>query len=204
VLTEVRAELEDRYGKPPESVLHLLAAGEIRLTCERLGIAQIERKRTAIEAPKKPAPNAAKPASRPAFGAWSAQPARPALAGRHGQPPQTSNLQFSNRAVTARPVTNATLAAREIAAARPGSAGQMKAMREMLYITFSDKLHAAPVEGVQGISPGLLMKLVARNAKNGAQLSPQGVLKWPLSSAQADVVLTETRELLSSLDVAGA
>ena len=46
VLTEVRAELEDRYGKPPETVLHLLLAAEIRLTCERLGIAQLERKRT--------------------------------------------------------------------------------------------------------------------------------------------------------------
>ena len=40
---------EDRYGEPPESVLHLLAAGEIRLTCERLGISQMERKRTAVE-----------------------------------------------------------------------------------------------------------------------------------------------------------
>ena len=38
-LSDVRAELEDRYGKPPESVLNLLAAGEIRLHCEQLGIA---------------------------------------------------------------------------------------------------------------------------------------------------------------------
>jgi transcription-repair coupling factor (superfamily II helicase) len=72
-------------------------------------------------------------------------------------------------------------------------------MREMLYITFSEKLHAAPVEGTQTISPGLLMKIVAKNAKNGAQLTPQGVLKWPLSSAQADTVLRETRELLDQL-----
>src|SRR5665213_3407827 len=55
-LVDVRAELEDRYGAPPESVLHLLAAGEIRLTCERLGISQLERKRTAVEEPKKAAP----------------------------------------------------------------------------------------------------------------------------------------------------
>ena len=48
-LNDVRAELEDRYGKPPESVLNLLAAGEIRLHCEQLGIATLERKRTAIE-----------------------------------------------------------------------------------------------------------------------------------------------------------
>jgi len=201
-LTEVRAELEDRYGKPPESVLHLLAAGEIRLICERLGIAQIERKRTAIEEPKKAAPAPTKPVPRPAFGAWSAQPQRLPLSGRHGQAPQTANLQFSTRAAANRPVTNATVALRETVASRTAAqAGKIKPMREMLYITFSDKLHAAPAEGVQGISPGMLMKLVARNAKNGAQLSPQGVLKWPLSSAQADVVLTETRELLSALDV---
>jgi transcription-repair coupling factor (superfamily II helicase) len=210
VLTEVRAELEDRYGKPPESVLHLLAAGEIRLTCERLGIAQIERKRTAIEEPKKPAPTPARPAPPSRFGAWSAQPQRPPLAGRHGQAPQTANLSFSTRAAATRPVTNATVALRETVATRPANApsaqaGKIKPMREMLYVTFSEKLHAAPVEGVQSISPGLLMKLVARNAKNGAQLTPQGVLKWPLSSAQADVVLNETRELLAALDVsAGA
>jgi len=37
-LTDVRAELQDRYGTPPETVLNLLAAGEIRLHCEQLGI----------------------------------------------------------------------------------------------------------------------------------------------------------------------
>jgi transcription-repair coupling factor (superfamily II helicase) len=76
-------------------------------------------------------------------------------------------------------------------------------MREMLYITFSEKMHAAPRGDGNGVSPGLnvgsLMKLVARHAKNGAQLTPQGTLRWPLSSAQADVVLAETRELLEML-----
>ena len=38
-LADVRAELQDRYGTPPDSVLNLLAAGEIRLHCEQLGIA---------------------------------------------------------------------------------------------------------------------------------------------------------------------
>jgi transcription-repair coupling factor (superfamily II helicase) len=205
VLTEVRAELEDRYGKPPESVLHLLMAGEIRLTCERLGIAQIERKRTVIEE-KKVAAVPAKPVARPVFGAWGSRaPVSAPLAGRHGQAPQTANLQFSSRAALSRPESNATRAMRETAAVRPGNtplaqAGKIKAMRDMLYITFSEKLHAAPVEGTQGVSPGLLMKLVSRNAKNGAQLTPQGVLKWPLTSAQADVVLKEARELLASLD----
>jgi transcription-repair coupling factor (superfamily II helicase) len=195
VLTEVRAELEDRYGKPPESVLHLLLAGEIRLTCERLGIAQIERKRTVMEISE--APKKAAVPQKPA--------PRPGLAGRFGQAPQTANLQFSTRAATSRPETNATKALRETVAVRPansplGQAGKMRPMREMLYVTFSDKLHAAPAEDGKGINAGMLMKLVARNAKNGAQFTPQGVLKWPLSGSSADVVLAETRELLAQLD----
>ncbi len=51
-LADVRAELQDRYGEPPESVLNLLAAGELRLLCERLGIAQLDRKRTQIDLPR--------------------------------------------------------------------------------------------------------------------------------------------------------
>jgi transcription-repair coupling factor (superfamily II helicase) len=194
-LAEVRAELQDRYGEPPESVLHLLAAGEIRLTCERLGIAQIERKRTAIDEPKKP--GAPDPDSRTRVGP-------PPLPGRFGQAPQTANLQFSTRAAANRPVTNATVALRETVAAKlsskaPAQAGKVGPMRDMLYITFSEKLHAAPSDAAKGVDVGLLMKVVARNAKAGAQLTPQGVLKWPLSSAQADVVLREARELLDLL-----
>jgi transcription-repair coupling factor (superfamily II helicase) len=219
VLTEVRAELEDRYGKPPESVRHLLAAGEIRLTCERLGIAQIERKRTPVESadaakktasqPTSPRQNVGHPGSRPASSAWTPSTMARPLAGRHGQAPQTANLQFSTRAATNRPVTNATVALRETAAVRPtktplAQAGKMRPMREMLYVTFSEKLHAAPAEEGKGINAGMLMKLVSRNAKRGAQFTPQGVLKWPLSGAQADVVLTETRELLAALDIGSA
>jgi len=43
------------------------------------------------------------------------------------------------------------------------------------------------------------MKLVSRNAKRGAQFTPQGVLRWPLTSAKAEDVITETRMLLASL-----
>src|ERR1019366_5212096 len=50
-LDDVLAELKDRYGDPPESVRNLLAVGELRLRCERLGIAQLDRKRTQIELP---------------------------------------------------------------------------------------------------------------------------------------------------------
>ncbi len=44
-IADVRAELEDRYGALPESVSHLLKASILRLTCERLGVAQVDRKR---------------------------------------------------------------------------------------------------------------------------------------------------------------
>ncbi len=50
-LTDVRAELQDRYGTPPDSVINLLAAAEIRLQCEQLGISQLDRKRTQVELP---------------------------------------------------------------------------------------------------------------------------------------------------------
>jgi len=50
-LNDVRAELQDRYGNPPESVLNLLSVGQLRLQCERLGIAQLDRKRTQIDLP---------------------------------------------------------------------------------------------------------------------------------------------------------
>ena len=49
------------------------------------------------------------------------------------------------------------------------------------------------------IDPQQLMRLVARNAKRGAQFTPQGVLKYPLSSARPDEVLLEIRELLANL-----
>jgi len=44
-----------------------------------------------------------------------------------------------------------------------------------------------------------LMKLVARNAKRGAQFTPQGLLKLPLKGARPDEVLLEIREVLAGL-----
>ncbi len=223
MLSEIRDELQDRYGQPPENVQHLLAVGEIRLICERLSIAQIERKRVAVDEPKRSAPASPKPASqtvqwagrevtRPG-NAWQpstmlsrTQP----LAGRHGQAPQTASLQFSSRAALNRSnESNAAKAARDAMATRAtnsplAQAGKMKPMRDMLFITFSEKLHAAPAEQGKGINVGALMKLVSRNAKNGAQLTPQGVLRWPLSASDADTVISETRDLLSSLEDANS
>ena len=226
VLTDVRGELEDRYGKPPESVLWLLAVGEIRLVCERLGVANLERKRVAMEEPKRPAAAPAHPdaknapkgghlAARPTAPAWGAparfgtQPARPrqALAGRHGQAPHVAALNFSSRAaLNSTAASNATKAVREAVASRPGDAqmakaGQMKPMRDMLFLGFSEKLHAAPAEPGKGINVGALMKLVGRSAKDGAQLTPQGVLRWPLTSGKAEDVIRETRDLLAALEL---
>ncbi len=47
-LSEIRAELEDRFGPPPETVAHLLEAALLRLESERLGVSQIDRKRDQI------------------------------------------------------------------------------------------------------------------------------------------------------------
>jgi transcription-repair coupling factor (superfamily II helicase) len=105
-LADVRAELEDRYGPVPESVRHLLDAALLRIECERIGVAQIDRK------------------------------------------------------------------------------------RDQLHIRFTENA---------GVDPGRLMKLVARNAKRGAQFTPQGVLRYPLASAKPDDVLAEIRTLLDQL-----
>ena len=223
VLTDVRAELEDRYGKPPESVLHLLAVGEIRLLCERLGIVTMERKRVAMEEPKKAAapvktaPVRSAVPVRPAASAWGSPsrfgtqaPQRPQqpLAGRHGQAPHVAALNFSSRAaLSSASTTNAAKAVRESVAPRPAEspvvakAGQMKAMRDMVFLSFSEKLHAAPAEPGKGVNVGALMRLVGRNAKDGAQLTPQGVLRWPLTSGKAEDVIRETRDLLAALEL---
>ncbi len=105
-LADVRAELEDRYGPPPESVLHLLDAAGLRLTSERLGVQQIDRK------------------------------------------------------------------------------------RDQLHIRFTEKAE---------IDPGRLMKLVARNAKKGAQFTPQGVLRFPLAGVRPADVFEEVHALLDQL-----
>jgi transcription-repair coupling factor (superfamily II helicase) len=105
-VNEVRAEMEDRYGPPPDATVYLLEASMLRLECERLGIAQIDRKRGELQ------------------------------------------IRF---------MENAT------------------------------------------VDPQHLMRLVAKNAKRGAQFTPQGLLKYPLTSARSDEVLLEIRELLDNL-----
>jgi transcription-repair coupling factor (superfamily II helicase) len=138
-LQDVLAELQDRYGDPPESVQNLISAGELRLICERLGIAQLDRKRTQIELPN---PNGNK---------------------KH----------------------------------------PIKQFVEMLHIRFAAEA-ADTSQQQQGstnghVDPATIMRLVSRNARRGAQFTPQGILRWPLGSAKAADVLSETRSLLESL-----
>jgi len=105
-LSDVRAELEDRYGELPANVRHLLDAASLRLQCERTGVAQVDRK------------------------------------------------------------------------------------RDQIHIRFT---------GQANIDPGHLMKLVAQNAKKGAQFTPQGVLRFPLKASEPQEVLAEIRTLLEQL-----
>lgn len=105
-VNEVRAEMEDRYGPPPDATVYLLEAAMIRLECERIGIAQIDRKRGELQ------------------------------------------IRFTENAA---------------------------------------------------IDPRHLMRLVARRAKQGAQFTPQGLLKYPLAAARPDEVLLEIHEVLESL-----
>ena len=123
VLADVRAEMLDRYGELPDSVGNLLSAAEVRLQCERISIAQLDRKRVQLE---------------------------------------------ENR---------------------------QKVFREMLILKFDPKAK---------IDPGMLMKMVSRNTKKGAQFTPQGVLRWPLSSSNSADVIAETKALLEQLDLAPA
>ncbi|HYK38262.1 transcription-repair coupling factor [Alloacidobacterium sp.] len=107
-VADVQAELKDRYGPVPDGVKLLLEAALLRAECERLGVAQVDRK------------------------------------------------------------------------------------RDQLHIRFTENA---------GIDPGRLMKLVAKNARRGAQFTPQGVLKYPLSQTKPDEVLMEIRLLFDELAV---
>jgi len=108
-VAEVRAEMEDRYGAPPDATVYLLEAAMIRLECERMGIAQVDRRRSELQ------------------------------------------IRFMENAK---------------------------------------------------VDPQHLMRLVAKNAKRGAQFTPQGLLKYPLSAVRPDEVLLEIHEVLDKLAAA--
>jgi transcription-repair coupling factor (superfamily II helicase) len=52
------------------------------------------------------------------------------------------------------------------------------------------------------VDPAHLMRLVAKNAKRGAQFTPQGLLKYPLAATRSDEVLLEIHEVLGKLAAA--
>jgi transcription-repair coupling factor (superfamily II helicase) len=47
-LADVRAELQDRYGEPPQPVRNLLEYATLRLLCNRVGVTRVERKRDLV------------------------------------------------------------------------------------------------------------------------------------------------------------
>ncbi|MGA3224751.1 MAG: transcription-repair coupling factor [Acidobacteriaceae bacterium] len=67
---------------------------------------------------------------------------------------------------------------------------QVDRKRDQIHIRFT---------GQANIDPGRLMKLVAQNAKKGAQFTPQGVLRFPLKATEPGEVLDEIRALLVAL-----
>src|ERR1700728_1356066 len=67
---------------------------------------------------------------------------------------------------------------------------QVDRKRDQIHVRFT---------GQASIDPGRLMKLVAQNAKKGAQFTPQGVLRFPLKATEPGDVLSEIRTLLEVL-----
>jgi transcription-repair coupling factor (superfamily II helicase) len=47
-VADARAELEDRYGEPPQPVRNLLDYAALRLLCNRVGVTRVERKRDLV------------------------------------------------------------------------------------------------------------------------------------------------------------
>src|ERR1700752_5182496 len=47
-LSDVSAELQDRYGEPPQAVRNLLDYASLKLQCIRVGVVAIDRKRDAV------------------------------------------------------------------------------------------------------------------------------------------------------------
>jgi transcription-repair coupling factor (superfamily II helicase) len=67
---------------------------------------------------------------------------------------------------------------------------QIDRKRNELQIRFMEQAH---------VDPQQLMRLVARNAKRGAQFTPQGILKFPLDATRPDETILEIHDLLDKL-----
>ena len=71
----------------------------------------------------------------------------------------------------------------------------MDRKRDLLHLRFTEKA---------AVDPERLMRLVARNARKGAQFTPQGILKYPLSvatSSEPMKVMAEARTLLEAIQL---
>jgi transcription-repair coupling factor (superfamily II helicase) len=51
------------------------------------------------------------------------------------------------------------------------------------------------------VDPARLMKLVAKSARRGAQFTPQGILKYPLTATEPMALMTEARALLDNIEL---
>jgi transcription-repair coupling factor (superfamily II helicase) len=81
-----------------------------------------------------------------------------------------------------------------IACERIGVA-QLDRKRDLLHLRFTEKA---------AVDPERLMRLVARNARKGAQFTPQGILKYPLSIATAGEpmkLMADARALLDAIQL---
>ena len=67
--------------------------------------------------------------------------------------------------------------------------------RDQIHIRFVDRAN---------VDPGRLMKLVSQNARSGAQFTPQGVLRLPLTATEPQDVLAEIELILEDLEAVHA
>jgi transcription-repair coupling factor (superfamily II helicase) len=72
---------------------------------------------------------------------------------------------------------------------------QVDRKRDQLHIRFTEKAN---------VDPGRLMGLVAKNAKRGAQFTPQGVLRFPMAAIKPEEVFAEVRSLIENLELVEA
>jgi transcription-repair coupling factor (superfamily II helicase) len=81
-----------------------------------------------------------------------------------------------------------------IACERIGVA-QLDRKRDLLHLRFTEKA---------AVDPERLMRLVARNARKGAQFTPQGILKFPLPPSAANdpmKIMAEAQLLLDAIQL---
>ena len=72
---------------------------------------------------------------------------------------------------------------------------QLDRKRDLLHLKFTEKA---------AVDPERLMRLVAKNARKGAQFTPQGILKYPLTAttpADPMKIMAEARALLDAIQL---